>query len=228
MPRGRRGVERRRAAAGARAGVARDRRHRPRLLPEIEREGLLREIDVEVEEAASQARRQEQGGQRANRRCSPCHLPSTRHSATPAPATSAAAGRLLRTYGPRSRLRDPLTRTFSATAARANLVAMPSPAMVALLVVAAFFAGLVDAIAGGGGLMSLPALLAAGLPPHVALGTNKGQAVFGATASAISFWRRGMVDRDRAAPRLRRRLRRLVPGRLGRAGGAAPSAPRRS
>ena len=76
---------------------------------------------------------------------------------------------------------------------------MPSPAMVALLVVAAFFAGLVDAIAGGGGLISLPALLAAGLPPHVALGTNKGQAVFGATASAISFWRRGMVDRDRAA-----------------------------
>ena len=76
---------------------------------------------------------------------------------------------------------------------------MTSPAMVALLVAAAFFAGLIDAIAGGGGLVALPALLAAGLPPHVALGTNKGQAVFGAAASAISFWRRGMVDRDRAA-----------------------------
>src|SRR3954447_22282454 len=76
---------------------------------------------------------------------------------------------------------------------------MPSPAMVALLIVAAFFAGLVDAIAGGGGLVALPALLAAGLPPHVALGTNKGQAVFGAASSAISFWRRGVVDRDRAA-----------------------------
>lgn len=75
---------------------------------------------------------------------------------------------------------------------------MTSPAMVALLVAAAFFAGLVDAIAGGGGLVALPALLAAGLPPHVALGTNKGQAVFGAAASAISFWRRGLVDRDRA------------------------------
>jgi uncharacterized membrane protein YfcA len=75
---------------------------------------------------------------------------------------------------------------------------MPSPAMVALLAGAAFLAGLVDAIAGGGGLIALPALLAAGLPPHVALGTNKGQAVFGAAASAISFWRRGMVDRDRA------------------------------
>ena len=76
---------------------------------------------------------------------------------------------------------------------------MTSPAMVALLVGAAFLAGLIDAIAGGGGLVALPALLAAGLPPHVALGTNKGQAVFGAVSSAISFWRRGMVDRDRAA-----------------------------
>src|SRR5262245_29426389 len=76
---------------------------------------------------------------------------------------------------------------------------MPSPAMVALLVGAAFVAGLVDAIAGGGGLVALPALLAAGLSPHIALGTNKGQAVFGAASSAISFWRRRMVDRDRAA-----------------------------
>src|SRR3954471_18927119 len=75
---------------------------------------------------------------------------------------------------------------------------MPSPAMVALLVAAAFFAGLVDAIAGGGGLIALPALLAAGLPPHVALGTNKGQAVFGAATSAITFWRRGVIDRERA------------------------------
>jgi uncharacterized membrane protein YfcA len=87
---------------------------------------------------------------------------------------------------------------FFANGLRANLSEMPAPATVALLVAAAFCAGLVDAIAGGGGLVSLPALLAAGLPPHVALGTNKGQAVFGATASAISFWRRGMIDRARA------------------------------
>jgi uncharacterized membrane protein YfcA len=72
------------------------------------------------------------------------------------------------------------------------------PATIALLAAAAFAAGLVDAIGGGGGLVTLPALLAAGLPPHVALATNKGQAVFGATASALSFWRRGAVDRDRA------------------------------
>jgi uncharacterized membrane protein YfcA len=75
---------------------------------------------------------------------------------------------------------------------------MTSPATVALLAGAAFVAGLVDAIAGGGGLIALPALLATGLPPHVALGTNKGQAVFGAAASAIAFWRRGVIDRDRA------------------------------
>src|SRR3954454_7864768 len=74
---------------------------------------------------------------------------------------------------------------------------MSSPALIAALAAAAFVAGLVDAIAGGGGLVSLPALLAAGVPPHLALGTNKGQAVFGAASSAISFWRRGMVDADR-------------------------------
>ena len=69
----------------------------------------------------------------------------------------------------------------------------------ALLVVAAFGAGLVDSIAGGGGLVTFPALVAAGLPPHLALGTNKGQAVFGAVSSAASFWRGGGLDRDRAA-----------------------------
>ena len=36
-----------------------------------------------------------------------------------------------------------------------------------------FLAGLVDAIGGGGGLISLPAYLLAGLPPHTAIATNK-------------------------------------------------------
>ena len=36
-----------------------------------------------------------------------------------------------------------------------------------------FLAGLVDSIAGGGGLIALPAYLIAGVPAHVALGTNK-------------------------------------------------------
>lgn len=68
----------------------------------------------------------------------------------------------------------------------------------ALLVLAAFAAGFVDAVVGGGGLLTLPALLAVGLPPHAALATNKGQAVFGAISSAVSFWRKDGVDRDRA------------------------------
>jgi uncharacterized membrane protein YfcA len=69
---------------------------------------------------------------------------------------------------------------------------------IALLTLAAFAAGCVDAIAGGGGLITFPALVAAGLPPHLALGTNKGQAVFGAASSATHFWRGDGVDRDRA------------------------------
>jgi uncharacterized membrane protein YfcA len=67
-----------------------------------------------------------------------------------------------------------------------------------LLAAAGFAAGFVDAIAGGGGLVTLPALLFVGLPPHLALGTNKGQAVFGAVASARAYTRRGQVDKDRA------------------------------
>ena len=55
-------------------------------------------------------------------------------------------------------------------------------------------AGLIDAVAGGGGLLTVPALLAAGLPPHVALGTNKGQSVFGSGAALLAFRRRGALD----------------------------------
>jgi len=62
----------------------------------------------------------------------------------------------------------------------------------------AFAAGVVDAIAGGGGLLTVPALLAAGLPPHITLGTNKGQSVFGSGAALIRYARAGLVDRRRA------------------------------
>ena len=71
--------------------------------------------------------------------------------------------------------------------------------LVVLLAVTAFLAGVVDAIAGGGGLITLPALLAAGLPPHVALATNKGQSVWGSGASMIAFWRAGRIDTKQAA-----------------------------
>ena len=68
----------------------------------------------------------------------------------------------------------------------------------AALVLAAFAAGLVDAVAGGSGVIAVPALLAAGLPPHLALGTNKAQGVFGTFASTLSYARAGLLDRKRA------------------------------
>lgn len=72
-----------------------------------------------------------------------------------------------------------------------------TPAVYALPI-AAFLAGFVDAIAGGGGLITLPVLLATGIPPHTALATNKGQSTFGAITSAVTYWRRGGIDKPRA------------------------------
>jgi uncharacterized membrane protein YfcA len=75
---------------------------------------------------------------------------------------------------------------------------MLSPATeLALLVAAAFCAGLVDAIGGGGGLITVPALFTFGLGPHAALATNKGQSCFGAASSLFTYLRRGGLDRDR-------------------------------
>ncbi len=63
--------------------------------------------------------------------------------------------------------------------------------IIALLTLSAFCAGLVDTIAGGGGLIALPAILAAGLPPSLALGTNKFQATCGVAMATFRFWRKG-------------------------------------
>ena len=52
-----------------------------------------------------------------------------------------------------------------------------------------FLAAAVDAIAGGGGLISLPALLIVGVPPHLALGTNKFAASMASLNSSITFAR---------------------------------------
>lgn len=59
---------------------------------------------------------------------------------------------------------------------------------------AGLLAGFVDAIAGGGGIISLPALLATGMPPHLALGTNKLQGTFGSMTAAINYSRKGLVN----------------------------------
>ncbi|MBL0175092.1 MAG: TSUP family transporter [Ignavibacteria bacterium] len=67
------------------------------------------------------------------------------------------------------------------------------PLTLIFLSAAGFFAGFVDAMAGGGGLISLPALVAAGLPPHAALATNKVQSAIGTTISAGRYLRNGHV-----------------------------------
>ena len=64
----------------------------------------------------------------------------------------------------------------------------------------AFVAAMVDAIAGGGGLLTVPALLAVNPDPRLALGTNKAQSVFGAFSAFITFLRAGRVDRARLLP----------------------------
>ena len=63
-----------------------------------------------------------------------------------------------------------------------------------LLFFAAFFAGFVDSIAGGGGLITIPALLIAGVPPLHALGTNKLQGQFAALSSTVAYARKGHMD----------------------------------
>lgn len=52
-----------------------------------------------------------------------------------------------------------------------------------------FLAGLIDSVAGGGGIISLPAYMVAGLPPHLATGTNKCSSTFGTLFSTLRFMR---------------------------------------
>lgn len=70
----------------------------------------------------------------------------------------------------------------------------PSGEMVAFLAAMGFIAAFIDSVVGGGGLISVPTLLAAGLNPVLALGTNKAAAVMGAATGAFTFFRSGKVD----------------------------------
>jgi uncharacterized membrane protein YfcA len=72
-----------------------------------------------------------------------------------------------------------------------------TPETLLLLVLIAGFAGMIDAIAGGGGLLALPALLWAGLPPVQALATNKLQGTFGTLTATWNFVHRGEIDLGR-------------------------------
>ena len=80
---------------------------------------------------------------------------------------------------------------------------MLDPLLLLALAGVGLLAGFVDAIAGGGGMIALPALLSAGLPPVAALATNKLQGSIGTAMAALTFWRRGYVS-----------LRALLPAAL--------------
>lgn len=69
-----------------------------------------------------------------------------------------------------------------------------SPETLAFLMTAALVAGCIDAMAGGGGLIALPALLAAGVPPVPAVATNKLQSSLGTFGACIAYARAGHMD----------------------------------
>ena len=69
-----------------------------------------------------------------------------------------------------------------------------SPVMMVFLVFMTGFAGFVDSAAGGGGLISLPAYLFAGLPPHYTYATNKFSAACGTTFATASFFKNGAMN----------------------------------
>ena len=79
-----------------------------------------------------------------------------------------------------------------------------------------FLAGFVDSVAGGGGIISLPAYLMAGLPAHLAAGTNKGVNGCGTLMATVKYFRSGKV-----------RLRPAAAAALGALAGAALGAARR-
>lgn len=66
--------------------------------------------------------------------------------------------------------------------------------MLIFLVGAGFIASFIDSVVGGGGLISVPALMMTGLSPVVVLGTNKMAAFMGSITSTIAFMRSGKID----------------------------------
>ncbi len=63
-----------------------------------------------------------------------------------------------------------------------------------IFLAAGFLAGFVDSIAGGGGIITVPVLMASGMPPHVALATNKLQSSFGSFTASLNFIRKGLIS----------------------------------
>lgn len=66
--------------------------------------------------------------------------------------------------------------------------------MVIIVVAGVFLAAFMDGIAGGGGIISVPTYFLAGLPAHLALGTNKLSSCIGTSVSLVRFIRKGFID----------------------------------
>lgn len=90
---------------------------------------------------------------------------------------------------------------------------MPELEVMVALAAVAVLAGFVDSVAGGGGLLTVPALLLAGLSPAAALGTNKVQSTAGALTATVTYTRGGAVQPRRLGPAIATTL-------LGAVGGA--------
>lgn len=75
-----------------------------------------------------------------------------------------------------------------------------TPQMFLIVCPLLFLAGFVDAIGGGGGLISLPAYLLAGLPAHQAIATNKLSSACGTTLATARFIKQGLVSWHLAVP----------------------------
>lgn len=71
----------------------------------------------------------------------------------------------------------------------------PSPEVLLYGLPLAFLAGFIDAVAGGGGTITLPTLLFMGLTPPQVVATNKLLAIFGSASATVQYWRKGHVEK---------------------------------
>ena len=81
-------------------------------------------------------------------------------------------------------------------------ISMPDFSVVSWIavVLGGLVAGFIDSIAGGGGFITLPVLLAVGLPAHPAIGTNKVQSIFGSGTATWRYGRQGLIPWKRVWP----------------------------
>ena len=74
------------------------------------------------------------------------------------------------------------------------MIEMIEPSTLLILGIIALAAGFIDAVAGGGGMLTVPALLSLGLPPHIALGTNKLAASFASATAAWTYYKKNLLS----------------------------------